>query len=306
MKKTLPLFFLLVMPFIGHAQDWYQYFDGGDTSVFNSLQILLDTAETNVWQIGIPQKVIFDSAATFPNAILTDTIAPYPVDAHSSFVAKGGADVNIWFWGVLAVRWTQKLDLEQGKDFGLVEMSWDEGETWENAFDNPYVYNFYGFNEENVDTTEDGTIGFSGTDSLWKDIWLCYDMSMFGEEFPDLRIRYTLVSDSVDTEQEGWMIDNMMMHLTYVHTISEKQQEKYMKVYPSPTTGRVHIETKKFMEYHIIESMELVSITGQVMEQFGKRPTRTFVDLGHHPAGTYFLRVQTNKQTETFPVIISN
>ena len=57
---------------ISTAQFFTQYFDGADTSIQNSILIETDTSVSNVWQIGHPQKIIFDSAATAPNAIVTD------------------------------------------------------------------------------------------------------------------------------------------------------------------------------------------------------------------------------------------
>src|ERR1041384_4098256 len=65
-----------------------QYFDGADTSATNSIIIMLDTSSTNIWQIGRPQKIIFDSAATFPNALVTDTINNYPDSNVSRFTFK--------------------------------------------------------------------------------------------------------------------------------------------------------------------------------------------------------------------------
>ena len=48
----------------------------------------LDTSASNIWQIGKPQKIIFDSASTVPNAIVTDTINFYPINNISRFGIK--------------------------------------------------------------------------------------------------------------------------------------------------------------------------------------------------------------------------
>jgi len=291
-----------------YAQDyWQQYFDGEDTLVLSSIMIELDTSVSNVWQIGKPQKLVFDSAATIPNALITDTVATYPPNTSSSVTITITPTNPWWYYGILAFQWTQKLDLEQGKDGGLLEFSFDTGQTWQTAFNNPYVYNFYGFDFNYLDTLGTDTIVFSGTDSVWRDVWLCFDMSYFNgfEELNPLMFRFTLLSDSVDTQQDGWIVDNMLAHITYIHTIEEKAQEEYMKVYPTVTDGRIHIDTKKFMEYHVIEDIQLFNMMGQVVQQFGRRPTRTFIELGDHPNGTYLLRVRTNMRTETFPVVVS-
>ena len=70
------------------AQVYTQYFDGADTIFDNSVNVELDTSNSNIWQIGASQKIIFDSAATVPNAIVTDTINSYPVNNVSRFTIK--------------------------------------------------------------------------------------------------------------------------------------------------------------------------------------------------------------------------
>ena len=58
------------------------------------------------------------------------------------------------------------------------------------------------------------------------------------------------------------MIDNMLSHITFIHTIKETEQDRYLNVYPNPASGIVHIQAEKIMDYHIIELMELVDPLG--------------------------------------------
>ena len=79
MKKIyLTIILLVFVVRYSTAQFYTQYFDGADTTVWNSILIDIDHDSSNVWQIGTPQKNIFDSAATQPNAIVTDTINLLP------------------------------------------------------------------------------------------------------------------------------------------------------------------------------------------------------------------------------------
>ncbi|NOX46239.1 MAG: T9SS type A sorting domain-containing protein [Chlorobi bacterium] len=305
MKKGLRtgLIVLLLSPLMGIAQTYSQYFDGADTSALNSIFVVIDTAASNVWQIGPPQKIIFDTAATQPNAILTDTVDNYPVNNNSSF--SFGIDPQLFGWGILALQWNQKLDLESGHDGGYVEFTTDGGDTWESAFNNPYVYNFYGFDLENQDTLMNGDVAFSGVDSTWKDIWLCLDLSWlsYGDS---LIFRYTLKSDSIENNREGWMMDNFIAHLTIIHTIIEPVQKEYLIVYPNPTNGRIDINARKIDGFHIIEKMELFDVAGSLVQEFGVSPTKFSIDIGDHPNGVYFLKIKTNLQTETFRIVLSH
>lgn len=307
MRKYLFSSIALLFTFTPCFSQWYQqYFDGADTSAWNSLFVHLEGDSTNVWQIGPPQKAIFDSAATVPNVIVTDTLLPYPDSNVSSFTVK----FPVWTsWGIFGMQWLQKLDLETGHDAGIVEFSTDNGLTWENTFDNPLVYNYYGFLPENKDTLPDGVVAFSGTDSSWRDIWLCLDLSFLSVWVDSAMFRFTLRSDTAENDSmvnthEGWMIDNMIGHVTLIHTAKEKDIEEYMRVYPTVTNGTIFIEAWKLTQLHYIEQIELVNSTGAVVERFGASPVKFSFNAGRHPDGIYFLRVKTNLKTETFRIVV--
>lgn len=303
MKQCYTLLFLFISSVqVVNAQSWNQYFDGADTSALKSVFIEPDTGGSNIWQIGRPQKAIFDSAATYPNALVTDTVNFCPRGNTSSFRLHYSNDYR---WGILAVRWKQKIDFRQNYDGGIIEFSKDSGLTWQNVFDNPYVYSFYGFDTTNADTLVTGEAAFTGTDTVWRDIWLCFDRSFFGDS---VSFRFTFKSDTGATDvetREGWLIDNIRVERTMLHTVNKAGNVEYLKIYPTSTTGRVYIEAEKLNEYHIIEKMSLINMEGRVVQEFGKSPTKFFIDIGHHPAGQYFLKIATNKKTETFRILLN-
>lgn len=153
MKKHLTILLLLCSFQALHAQFVYtQYFDGKDTTLDKSLifHILNDSIST--WQVACPQKRLFTMAATTPNAILTDSVSFYPPNDSSVFELTLAS--STWY-GILALQWMQKLDFDDTDDGGIIEYSIDNGLNWQNVFNNPYVYNFYGFDAQNVDTFKD-------------------------------------------------------------------------------------------------------------------------------------------------------
>lgn len=301
MKKIYFTIVLLIgFWFNSHAQPIYtQYFDGADTGL-NSIKIVLDTANQNIWQIGKPQKIIFDSASTLPNAIVTDTINFYPTNNTSRFIAKIPIITSPW---IFALQWKQKLDLDAGFDGGIIEYSKDTGNTWLNVFNNPFVYNFYGFDTLNADTLPGGQFAFSGKDTTWRDIWLCFQ-STWLQPIDTLLIRFTLLSDSVNNNKEGWLIDNMMGHITIGHTIKEVEQKNYINVYPNPVNNRVYIQLQKQLKSHIIENMELMDLSGRVVERWSHIPTKFWFDTHNYADGKYFLKIKTNIKSETVPLLI--
>lgn len=301
LKFTLACLFFLSTSFL-RAQYWTQYFDGADTSSWFSLFVEIDTTYTNnIWQIGHPQKIIFNNASTVPNVIVTDTINNYPINDTSRF---SFAMVPPFSFGIMALQWLQKLDFDHDSDGGIIEYSTDHGAIWHNAFNDPYVYNFYGYQPENADTIGSGEYAFSGTDTNWRNIWLCFDYS-FMSLTDTFYFRFTSISDSVDNNKEGWMIDNFYTGITGVHTVKQEEQADYLKIYPTPTKGVINIEAQKLMQFHIIERMELLNTDGKVIRTYGKSPTKFYIDISDLPNGMYYLKVQTNIKSETFPLILN-
>lgn len=297
MKKGLYISLVMLFTIAGFSQDRTQYFDGADTLEWTTLKIDIDTTAGNIWQIGPPNKLVFDSAYTLPNALVTDTLNTYPNNNESAFTF--GDLSNIFDQtGISAIQWQQKLDMEPG-DGGIIEYT-EDSINWYNVFDNPYVYNFYGFDTANVDTLFNGQVGFTGTDTTWRDIWLCFQGAYL--LYHNYVVRFRFVSDSVGTGKDGWMIDNFYLHNTIFHTVAEKEQEEYLKVFPTVTTGRVYIEARKLQEFHIIESLEVYDLDGKLVQQHQVVPTKFFIDLDDQPNGTYIVKIKTNKQTESFKI----
>ncbi len=294
---TLLLFFSINSSF---AQYYQQYFDGADTSLTNSIIVKFDPDTANIWQIGRPQKTIFNSAATLPNALVTDTIHYYPVNNISRFTIT----IHPWInYGILALQWKQKIDLDSGYDGAIVEYSIDTGHTWHNVFYNPAVYNYYGYNSANKDTLSTGEYALSGTDTSWRDIWLCFDNSYLSLS-DSVAFRFTLKTDSVNNNKEGWLIDNMIAHITGIHTVKTTAKNDYVRIYPTVTDGIVNIEAEKLQQFHIIESMQLMDNEGRIVETFGKSPVKYYINIGNHPNGVYYLKINTNIKTTTCRLVL--
>ena len=236
--------------------------------------------------------------------IVTDTNDTYPSNNISSFTAAFNSNYSPG-WGIWAARWVQKLDLDKKTDGGIVEYSFDSGATWQNVLGSPYVYNMYGFDTNTLDTRPSGIVAFTGTDSVWRDIWLCFDYS-YSLLHDSVMIRYTLISDSVDSARDGWMIDNMSIHRTITHTATKtlKNNDK-IQVFPTISNGIVYIEAPKIQQFHIIEQIAVTDINGRMLKRFEKCPVKFFIDIGDLPAGQYYVHVKTNKYSGTFPVTLT-
>ncbi len=289
------------LSYFGNGQTYTAYFDGGDTTL-QSLDLTFDTLPNNTWQIGQPQKPIFNQAFSDFGVLITDTINSYPTNNTSRFYLNQLPHIQ---WGILAVQWVQKLDMADGNDYGYIEYSIDSGANWINVFDSPYTYNFYGFNTSNRHTLTNGDIVFSGIDTNWRDIWLCFDNSWL-TSVDQFSLRYKFVSDSIETNQEGWMIDNFTVHETWFHTVKEIQQEDYISTFPNPANDRININVKKVNEFHIIEEINVRDGHGKLMSHFENVPTQFFMDVSHYKNGVYFIEVKTNLDRSMTQIVIQH
>lgn len=267
----------------------------------NSVIVTIPTTSNNIWQVGPPQKTLFNAASTLPKVMITDTIEKYPVNNLSTFRFNY---VHPWYpsnFAALAIRWKQKLDMENGKDAGIVEFSANSGVTWQNAHNNPNTYQFYGFLPGSKDTVNNEYC-FTGTDNFWRDIWLCIAGSTANSN-DTIMFRFTFKSDSVNTNQEGWMIDNLMTQSTFFHPVKETSNVGELTVYPNKTNGIVNVEMQKKSDEDMIENIQLVNADGRLLENYGPNYTKVVLDISKYPTGTYFLKVTIDKKTTSHKII---
>jgi hypothetical protein len=184
-----------------------------DTISFEAGQhgITIDTQANNLWQIGKPDKSQFNSAHSIPNAIVTDTIQPYPPNNNSSFIFP------VVFDAVNMLSFWHKMDTDSGHAGGFIEYS-ISGSPWknivggtipsENCMYESYPINFY-------DSTQiiTGDIPAFTGHSGWvysEYQWNCYCVTHPRMLWPDtVLFRFNFRSDSLSTTKDGWMIDDI-------------------------------------------------------------------------------------------------
>jgi len=302
MKKLLLSLILFPFSFLSNAQYFTQYFDGADTNVWGSVFVEYDTTTFNIWQVGPPQKIVFDAPSTVPNVLVTDTVNYYPDSLSSSawFVLPE----NSLFAGGLAIQWNQKIDFDLNQDGGVVEFSSDSGATWQNAFGNPNVYNFYGWDIANEGVLPSTEPCLTGTDSTWKNVWLCFIYDYLWT-IDNLSIRFRIVSDSIETNQEGWMIDNIMVAETWFHPVNEQSQPDNFKVYPTVSNQTITIEQINTSPDITIVAITLLDINGKIKKTISPSSGINLIDVSDLPTGKYFLKIETNLRKEMHSIIIS-
>jgi len=102
--------------------------------------------------------------------------------------------------------------------------------------------------------------------------------------------RFTFITDSIDSHEEGWMIDDISVdayHGDFVAPIAA--DNNFISIYPNPCTNKLYIKSKK-----IATHAPQVSIYDALGRQLYNAPLTTDhipIDL---PNGTYVLRYTTD------------
>lgn len=213
MRKYILLVLLLVFSTKSQAQLWWAInFENTPWGTVYEERIIPDTVSNPncSWQIGKPQKAVFDSAYQSIRALVTDTAQPVRPNDTSVFILKHFRNstqsshyFDLYFW--------YKMDGDS-TDFGKIEISPDSGYTWINVLTEDTLYDMcYQFSKPTL----------SGSTNGWKHFRL--DMAQWASANPQfssypvyltadiILFRFTYITDSDTTPRAGWMIDNIQL-----------------------------------------------------------------------------------------------
>lgn len=275
----------------------------------------------NIWQIGAPHKTFFNAAYTLPNVIITDTMNNYPVNNLSSFELIVGTFNFPWYpWSVF-IDFRHKYDADTLSDGGYITVSWDNGITWANIIND--TSNFfeitphhpgYAFGNNNLYDTwsilVNGEQGYSGHSGNWIHscmAWYNIPVDKRTEWLPDtMRLRFNFISDNVQQNREGWMIDQIRLFSidlgSGIREYMEGSTHSYF--FPNPVTTTATFTLNK--TYHDVH-YELMDTRGLLISK-GDRGTCdefTFERTGI-PSGMYLMRLfLDNRFIDTHRIIIA-
>jgi len=282
MRKILLFWALFSLVIGGYSQ-------AGFINFYNSsdlFRIKIDTSNPyNCWQIGRPNKTVFNSSYSPPNAIVTDTIHPYPVNNNSVFyLGFSLPDYNPWYYEETDLSFYFKLETDSLTDWGKIEFSIDTGKTYYNILQ---VSQFTVTDSAGNIIASNGVgnpVVFTGTYHGW-----CYFSTKQIElPYPDTIIyRFTFHSDSVQTNRDGWMIDNIT-YLSFWEGIQESGSG--FKIYPNPAKDFIKIRNSESRNPYSLCFLDDMGIVRKKVENLqGDRE----VYVGDLAEGVYFVVVES-------------
>lgn len=263
----------------GQCQILEFLFEGND-----ECELLIDTAKNqNIWEIGHPSKTIFDDGYFSPNAIVTDTINPYPINNTSSFTIPYEVDEevdmdNLFFSAAY------NCDTDLGNDHATFEMSCDSGNSWIDLLD-PAL---------GVDWSSDGEPTFTGSSGGWQFI----NANLFypwleGGCGNSILLRLTFISDSIFDSKDGLMLDNIQLYGLDAST-GDLEDEHGFNIYPNPASDLLFIESQQMIP---------TSSGVELLDQYGRHISIPFELLSNRFVlntrdlinGTYIYRIIDEK-----------
>ncbi len=257
--------------------------------------IIIDTISNpdNIWQIGVPNKPMFANAYSATHAIVTDTLNPYPINDTSSFIFRhirptnpelGNESLQLKFW--------YKFNSDSLTDFGMVEASIDNGATWINLLTEDETYDFSWLAAKPI---------LTGNSNGWQQFALELSSLTYMVGYSDtLCYRFTFISDSVQTNKDGWMIDNFEINDSW-EKVDKFDSNENITLYPNPSNGNIHIEGNDFNLKDVNAKVKIYNARGVLILSRELNSNHLELDL---PNGMYFVKLSNDKRTYVKKIVI--
>ncbi|OFY89477.1 MAG: hypothetical protein A3K10_11730 [Bacteroidetes bacterium RIFCSPLOWO2_12_FULL_31_6] len=199
---------------------------------------------SNSWQIGSPNKVVFNNSYSPVSSIVTDTVNTYPSNDTSIFYA---VYAPTWFANYLStyapfrIEFYHRFHTDTLTDFGTIELSKDGGNTWINGLDGFYSYNYTPMDNSHIFLGTNDTIYslvVTGNSNGWVHSTITIDLDWWnisGIPLDSIIVKFTFKSDSVNNFKDGWQIDNLCIKYLIPLGIEEIESKNNLNVYPNPT-----------------------------------------------------------------------
>jgi hypothetical protein len=289
MKKLIP-FLLIFLSLQVQAQFSNFCVNFEDPEYIGAVSIDTVTYPENLWQIGPPQKPGFGYAYSQPNAIVTDTLNPYPANNVSSFTIMNQVSYGFYydlviFYGFYFVQ-SDSLN-----DFGTLEFSPDNGTTWIDLInDTLYPANF-------LWVTKPVLTGNSYD-------WYPFEMLLadIGSIFPlqigdTVLYRFKFITDITFDNLGGLMFDDICFG-EFIEGISETRFKPVLtSIFPNPSkdhfTIRFENPRSDLFELAVYDEQSHRMIT---MENIGGKSI--FLDATPLQPGIYFYKLTNNNLKE--------
>lgn len=302
MKKDLIIPTILISLIIISARTNAQYTYDSISFETPSSKILIDSSNNNIWQIGAPNKNFFESAYTGFKAILTDTVNTYPANDTSVFIYvisnpyTETCFTSMEFW--------HKFDMDSLNDMGIIDASYDGGSSWMTvsaaSLGDAYFWWDDDYHETNGNYTNHELITTGKSDGWilsrfnWQ-WWIPVKQDTIIIPPDSLMIRFTFISDSISTNRDGWMIDDILTSSAewqICSGIEENVRNSSISIFPNPFSIQSTLKSENPLKNSIITIFNSFGQKVRQIENVSGLSITLFRD--NMPPGLYFLLLTEN------------
>ncbi len=280
MKKIFFSLTLILIASTSFGQFWYINFDTPFDTPYVSNSFYIDSLKNpaSKWQIGPPQKKVFDSAYSNPNALVTDTLNSVPPNDTSVVIYNWHTPAQSHYWGELVLQFKYKMD-GNPEDKGKVEISMDKGKTWADLVGLGMYYWEYGFKPN-----------LKGSSSGWQHYGVHLGpVGGFNPYIDTVLVKFTYITTSDPNKRDGWMVDNLGFF--YHVGIAEIQSDNLISLYPNPSNEQLQIHKSNSIAK---QTVQILNCTGQVVYNNTNFIGET-INTSQLSNGVYILRYSDTK-----------
>lgn len=260
------------------------------------------TQSSGIWQIGKPQKTLFNSAYNSDFALLTDTLLNYIPSSSDTFYLG----FSIYGNGT-SIEFKHRYDLDSLHAFGNIELSADSGQTWRLLHDsiNPFYLwsqqnnniGSYGTEVNNLYTKHDllgNKNGFTGKSAGWINTMIMFPCYAIKKPW-ELYLRFNFSADSLALAGEGWMIDDIIINSFggECSDLKENATIPIINVYPNPNRGE-ELRLSKAWEENV--KFKLYNLRGQLAQEGSIAAFQHSIPLKKMQSGFYSLQFFKEEQ----------
>jgi hypothetical protein len=298
MKKTFIIPVLLFLTMGSHAQSWWEAnFDPPNFS-WISEHFYIDTLVNAdyTWQVGQPGKGVFTSAYSSPNVLVTDTMNPIPPNTQMVFYIKHFRESQPFHVFRLHFMYWMQGD---SSDYGTIEISPDQGNTWINLLTDDETYSFYWLNEKpdlKGNTGDWQTFDVDMSD--WASGFGIYPVQLLDGE---VIFRFTYSSSSNEVPRDGWMIDNLTME-DWWEGIEEPNAVSKLVICPNPADQQFNLKSNGDIKDI---GLKVFSLSGHLMVEM-EHYSGGQVDVSNLANGMYFIEYSSGNRSTYLKLQVSH
>jgi hypothetical protein len=287
---------LIIGTSFGQLGSWGTDFESPSFQLNSSNRFYVDTISNpnSKWQIGHPNKNVFNTAFSYLNALVTDTLNVIPQNDTSIIYIKHFRFLQGFHVFVLHFKYRMDGD---STDFGTIEISPDTGHTWISVLNQDTSYQMYWISPK--PTLTGSTNGWQSFDldmTNWASGFGTFPIDMTADT---ILFRFTYITDSSSSPRDGWIIDDLNFE-DWWEEVSEIQNDNLISIFPTPTSDELKIYRTKVSDN---QTIQILNYKGELLYNKTNFIGET-IDTRQLKNGIYFLKYSntTNFSIKRFVV----